>query len=169
MSVFVKPLMDWLMFGVVIETGPKFYMVPCPIFHGPVILSYISRLFDACTSYFGIMNQYDPTFDLNINVWTSYFRIVGQYNQTFDLKVNVSDLYFMVQWFCLISWRLFDACTSNFGIMNQYDLNINVGHCDIFMVPWFCLVSWRLFDVWTPLFGIMNQSKPCGIFVSCLV
>ena len=27
-SVFVKPLMDWFMFGMVIETGPKFYMVP---------------------------------------------------------------------------------------------------------------------------------------------
>ena len=72
------------------------------------------------------------------------------------------DLYFMVQWFCLISWRLFDACTSYFGIMNQYDarfdLKINVGHCDLyFMVQWFCLVSWRLFDVWTTLFGIINQ------------
>ena len=30
MSVFVKPLMDWFMFGMVIETGPKFYMVPFP-------------------------------------------------------------------------------------------------------------------------------------------
>ena len=28
MSVFVKPLMDWFIFGMVIETGPKFYMVP---------------------------------------------------------------------------------------------------------------------------------------------
>ena len=30
MFVFVKPLMDWFMFGMVIETGPKFYMVPFP-------------------------------------------------------------------------------------------------------------------------------------------
>ena len=30
MSVFVKPLMDWFMFGMVIETSPKFYMVPFP-------------------------------------------------------------------------------------------------------------------------------------------
>ena len=30
MSVFVKPLMDWFMFGMVIETGPKFYMVLFP-------------------------------------------------------------------------------------------------------------------------------------------
>ena len=48
------------------------------------------------------------------------------------------DLYFMVQWFCLISWRL----SSYFGIMNQYDprfdRKINVGHRDLyFMVHWF--------------------------------
>ena len=44
--------------------------------------------------------------------------------------------------FCLISWRLFDAWTSLFRIMNQYDptldLKINVGHCDLyFMFQWF--------------------------------
>ena len=27
---FVKPLMDWFMFGMVIETAPKYYMVPFP-------------------------------------------------------------------------------------------------------------------------------------------
>ena len=52
------------------------------------------------------------------------------------------DPYFTVQWFRLISWRLFDVWTSYFGIMSQYDpsfdLNINVGHCDLyFMVQWF--------------------------------
>ena len=30
MSVFVKPLMDWFMFGIVIETGPEFYIVLFP-------------------------------------------------------------------------------------------------------------------------------------------
>ena len=90
--------------------------------------------FDVCTSYFGCMNQYD---------------------QTFDLKINVGhcDLYSMVQWFCLIAWRLFDAQTLLFGIMSQYDpkfdLKINIGHCDLyFMVQWFCVTSWRLFDEW---------------------
>ena len=77
-------------------------------------------------------------------------------------NVGHCDLYFMVQWFCLISWRLFDAWTSYFGIMSQYDrtfdLKINVGHCDLyFMVQWFCLIFWRLFDVWTSYFGIMSQ------------
>ena len=65
---------------------------------------------------------------------------------TFDLKINVGhyDLYFMVQWLCLIPWRLFHIWTSLFGMMNQYDplhdLKINIGHCDLyFMVQWFCL------------------------------
>ena len=36
----------------------------------------------------------------------------------------------------VITWGLFDVCTSYFGSMNQYDpmfdLNINVGHCDLY-------------------------------------
>ena len=73
---------------------------------------------------------------------------MSQYDPMFDLKINVGhyDLYFMVQWFCLISWRLFDVWTPYFGIMSLYDpkfeLKINVGHCDLyFMVQWFCLIS----------------------------
>ena len=95
------------------------------------------------------------------HVWTSLFGIVNRYDPTHDLKINVGhcDLYFMVQWFCLISWRLFDVCTSYFRSMNQYyptfGLKINVGHCDLL-----CLISWRLFHVWTSLFGIMNQYDP---------
>ena len=89
---------------------------------------------------------------------------MSQYDLTCDLKVNVGqcDLYFMVQWFCLISWRLFDVWTSYFRIMSQYDqtfdLKINVGNCDLyFMVQWFCLILWRLFDVWTSCFGIYES------------
>ena len=69
----------------------------------------------------------------------------------FDLKIDVGhyDLYFMVQWFYVISWRLFNVWTY-FGIMGQYDamfdLKINVDHCDLnFMVQWFSLIFWRLF------------------------
>ena len=72
------------------------------------------------------------------------FGFMSQYDRNFDLKINIGhhDLYFMVQWFCLISWRLFDVCTSYFGRMNQYDqtfdLKINVGHCDLYyVVQWF--------------------------------
>ena len=68
----------------------------------------------------------------------------------------------MVQWFCLVSRRLFDIWTSLFGITNQYDptfaLKINVGHCDLyFTVQWFCLISWNLFDLWTSYFRIMGH------------
>ena len=56
------------------------------------------------------------------DVWTSYFGIMSQYETTFDLKIIVGhcDLYFMVQWFYLISWRLFAIWTPYFGIMSQY-------------------------------------------------
>ena len=75
------------------------------------------------------------------------------------------DLYFTVQWFCLISWRLFDIWTPYSRIMSQYDttfdLKINVGHSDLyFMVQWFCLISWSLFDILIPYFGIMSQYDP---------
>ena len=77
-------------------------------------------------------------FEDNIfNVWRSYFGIIGQYDPTFDLKINIGlcDLYSMVQWFCLISWRLFDVWTLLFGIMSQYDPKfdhkMNIGHSEL--------------------------------------
>ena len=60
------------------------------------------------------------------------------------------DLYFTVQWFCLISWRLFDIWTPYFRIMSQYDptfdLKINVGHYDIFHGP--VILPYILKTVW---------------------
>ena len=111
-----------------------------------MILPYILKTIWCMNNIVWIMSQYDPKFDLKINI--------GHY-----------DLYFMAQWFCLISWRLFDVCTSYFGSMNQYDrtfdIKINVCHCDVYcMVQWFCLISWRLFDARTLLFGIMSQYDP---------
>ena len=90
-----------------------------PIFHGPVILPYILK-----------------------TIWCMYIilRSMKQYGLAFDLKINVGhcDLYFMVQWLCLIPWRLFHVWTSLFGIMNQYDLThdlkINVGHHDLYFM-----------------------------------
>ena len=114
-----------------------------PIFHGPVILLYIFKT---------IWCVYIILWDSE-SVWHKVWP-----------KINVGhcDLYFMVQWFCLVSWRLFDVGTSLFGIMNQYDptfaLKLNEGHCDLyFMVQWFCVMSWRPFHVWTSYFGIMGQ------------
>ena len=140
----------WCMYIILWE-----YESVCPMFDlkiNVVTVTYIPwssefalswRLFDVWTLLFGIMSQYDPTFDLKINV-------------------GHCDLYFMVQWFCLMSWRLFDVCKSDFGSVNQYDqtfdLKINVGHCDLyFIVQWFCITSWKLFDVWTSYFGIKGQ------------
>ena len=66
---------------------------------------------------------------------------MNQYDQMFDLKINVGhcDLDSIVQWFCLISWRLFDALTLLFEFMSQYDpkfyLKINMGHCDLYLWP----------------------------------
>ena len=66
---------------------------------------------------------------------------MSQFDITFNLKINVGhcDLYFMVQYFCLISWKLFDIWTPYFGIMSQYDamvdLKINVDHWPIFHGP----------------------------------
>ena len=84
---------------------------------------------DLYISLFGIMNQYDTTFAFKINVdtvtyisWSSDFAICLQdylmYDQTFDLKINVGhcDLYFIVQWFCLISWRLFEILHHTLGL-----------------------------------------------------
>ena len=74
---------------------------------------------------------------------------------TIDIIINVGhlDLYCMVQWFCLISWMLFDIWTSLFEIMNTcdptVDLKVNEGHCELyFKVLWFYVTSWRQLDVW---------------------
>ena len=62
--------------------------------------------------------------------------ILVRCDTTIDIIINVGhlDLYFMVQWFCLVSWMLFDIWTSLFGIMNQYtptvDLKVNLGNCN---------------------------------------
>ena len=113
-----------------------------PIFHGPVILPYI----------------------LKTN-WCMYI-ILSEYESVRpDLKINEGhcDLYFMVQWLCLIPWRLFHVLTSLFGIMNQYDPthDLNICHRDLyFTVLCFCLISWKLFDVCTLYFWSMNQYDP---------
>ena len=117
-----------------------------PIFHGPVILPYILKTIWCMNT---ILWDYESVW---LDVWPKN-------------KCRSCDLYVMVQWFCLISWRLFDIWPPYFGIMSQYDLmfdlKISVGHCDLyFMVQWFCLISWRLFDIWTSYFGIMSQYDP---------
>ena len=113
-----------------------------PIFHDPVILLYV---FKTIWCMYNILWDYE-------SVWPEVWP-----------KINVGHcvLYFMVQWFCLVPWKLFDVW---FGIMIQYDptfdLKINVDHCDLhFMFQWFCIISWRLFDVG-------NEYHTLGLLVS---
>ena len=80
------------------------------------------RLFDVWTLYLYLEDCLNGPVILpcilKTDVWTSHFGIMSQYNLMFYFKINVGhyDLYFMFQWFCLISWRLFDVWTSYFGI-----------------------------------------------------
>ena len=69
-----------------------------PIFHGQVILPYILK----------------TIWCMNIIIWDyeSVWREFWPKN-----NIGHCDPYFMVQWFCVISWRLFDVWTSYFGIM----------------------------------------------------
>ena len=70
----------------------------------------------------------------------------------------------MVQWFCLIFWRLFDIETWYLGLMSQYDLMLHlkmkVCVCDLyFMVQWICpyilkaiwrinMITWAYESLW---------------------
>ena len=106
-----------------------------PIFYGSVILPYILTVW--CLNI--ILQDYE-------SVWPDIWP---------QNKCGSLWHIFHVQWFCLISWRLFDVWTSYFGIVSPYDptfdLKINVGHCDLYsMVHWFCLMSWRILYIWTP-------------------
>ena len=99
------------------------------------------------------------------DVWTSYLGIMGQYDPTFDIKINVChcDLHFMVWWFCTIYWRLFDMNISIWDCESVWHevcpQNKIVGHCDVyFMVQWFCheletiwcmnIILWDYGSVW---------------------
>ena len=116
-----------------------------PIFHGPVTLCYILKTIWCVNIILGDYGSVWP------DVWPQNKCISLLPIFHGPLIVGHCDLYFMVQWLCVISWRLFDVWTSSLGIMGQYDrtfdLKINVYHCYLyFMVHWFCLISQRLFD-----------------------
>ena len=66
---------------------------------------------DVWTSLFEIMNQYDLTVDLKVNVghctyilWSSVFMLHLEDNLMYDYhSLGLCDLYFIALWFCLIS------------------------------------------------------------------
>ena len=68
-----------------------------PYFHAPVILPYILKTISWINVILGILVLCDTAIDILTNV--------GHH-----------DLYFIVQWFCLISWMLFDVWAALFGI-----------------------------------------------------
>ena len=134
------------------------------------------RLFDVCSPYFGSMNQYDPTFDLKINV-CHYDLVTVPWSSDFALYLEdylMYEHYYMGLWVGItrrltsklmyvtetyipgssdFALYLFVVWTLLFGIMSQYDpkfdLKINIGHCDLyFMVQWFCITCWRPFEIW---------------------
>ena len=72
------------------------------------------------------MHHSDSKFDFKLNVGHSdlylmilpcilksiwCINILNQYDPKFDLKIKLGhiDLYLTVQWFCFISWRVFDV------------------------------------------------------------
>ena len=78
-----------------------------PMFHGSVTLQYILKNF----------------WCMNIILWDcrSVWSDVG-----LNINVGLCDLYVMVQWFCLIFPRLFDAWVSYFQVMWQCDPNFDI-------------------------------------------
>ena len=79
-------------------------------------------------------------------------RILVSYDPIIDLKIYLGqcDVYFMVQWFCLISWILFDGETSFLDYTPSdlmIDLKKHLGQCDLyFIVQCLFLIAWILFD-----------------------
>ena len=70
---------------------PEFkYICQWPIFHGPVILPYILKIICWTNAIIGLLVPCDVSIYLIKCMW-------------------VSDLHFIVQWLCLIAWRLLDG------------------------------------------------------------
>ena len=89
---FMKPLMDWFMFGMVIETDPNFYMVPFPT---QKVLWYMFYIF---SFYFA-----KPSMDF-IQLWRDDRALSKILCSTIpipvhDLKIKVTDFEF----FCVKS------------------------------------------------------------------
>ena len=93
--IFALYLEDWCMYIILSEyesVRPDIWPEnKCrslwPIFRGPLIVPYTLKTISCMNIIIWIMIQYDPLHDLKINV-------------------GHCDPYFMVQWFCLISWKI---------------------------------------------------------------
>ena len=157
-------------------------------------MTYISRssdfalylLIDVCTSYFGIMNQYDPRFDLKINVghckpifhgpviWPYIMKVIWCMNiLIWDYESVWPDVW--PQNICRSLWPIFHGPVILRYILKTYwCMNIILwdygsvwpqNKCRslwpiYFMVQWSCLISPTLFDAWVSYFQIMRQCDP---------
>ena len=130
------------------------------------------RLFDVWTSYFGIVTQYDMTFNLKYKYRSLWPIFHGPVILPYILKtiwyMNTILWNYESVWpgvwpknKCRSLWPKFhgpvilayilktiDVWTSDFWFMSQYgtlfDLKIILDHCDLhFMVQWFCLISFK--------------------------
>ena len=109
-------------------------------------MSYISWSSDIALYFEDYLMYEHHTMGLWVSIWPNVWPQ--------NICRRLWPVYIMVQWFCLISWKLFSGWTSYFGIMSQYhptsDLKIFLGHCDwYFIVHWLCLIFRRLFDDYT--------------------
>ena len=89
---------------------------------------------------------------------------MGQYDPTFDLKINVGhcDLYFMVQRFCLIYsktiWWMIVIFSDNETVWHRdWPHQVYVGQWPIFYGPVILLLIWKTILWRNIVFGIMDQ------------
>ena len=127
------------------------------IYHGPLIVPYTLKTI-SCMNII-IRESIWP------DAWPKTYRSLW-HDSTLDLKhIGRFDLYFMVQWFSVISWKLFDVWTLSLGIMGQYDrifdFKMNICHSDLYLMGhWSCLISQILFYRWMSYFQILRQCDP---------
>ena len=122
---------------------PEFmYIGQWPIFHGSVVLPYILKTIWWTNAIIGILVPCDAKIYLIKYMW-------------------VSDLHFMVQWFGLISWRLFDGLMLywRYSVWHKYwTETIYVGQWPIFHGP--VILPYILKTIWWTkiIIGILD---PC--------
>ena len=98
-------------------------------------------------------------------LWKQLRQIVGQTSLSLVTLTCGSwseghhDLNFPVQWFCLISWRLFDVRTLYFEITSQYDsmFDLKIIVCHLFHGPVILPYNLKTFWCLNIIIGIMSQ------------
>ena len=91
------------------------------------------------------MSQYDPKFDIKINV--------GHFLRIFHGQVILPFILKTIRCMNIIIWDYE-------SVWPEVYLKINIGHYDLhFMVQWFYVISWRLFDVYTLGLWVVSMTQ----------